>query len=312
MSLRGCLLLIPCEYSRTDISAERLAMALLYRYGILLGLCLSFQIASASPECKPPRGVAQIWKKPSIHWVWVGETHGTQESPAVFGEMVCAALSQGLSVSVAIERPTSEQGAIDRLMKSEKLERSRAYLLRQPDWQSSFDGRTSKAVLGLLERLRGLRTAYPSLSVQAIVDAGAFASSPSMNDRMMGNNIRALWKGQHNQLVMILTGNVHGFRKPYRGVKTAAMYIPSGQIMSLEITDTGGKVWMRTGDGCGVQSGGIVDKSMLRTEGVYLGAELAPVGFVDGIVALHKPVSPSPPATVSTQQQLNDHLCDGS
>lgn len=253
--------------------------------------------------------MAKIWSNPTVHWVWVGETHGTREIPELFGEMVCAALKRGFDVSIGVERPASEQGAIDRLLNSEDLKGAKANLLNQPEWQRSYDGRTSEAVLSLLESFRHLKATYPSLSVHAIVDPAAFASSPSANDQAMGSKVLALWNGQPNSLVMLLSGNVHGFREPFRGYKTAAMYIPSDQLLSLEVTETGGEVWMLSGGSCGVHSGGIVDRDKGRPAGVYLGPTLAPVGVVDGIVALDKPVSPSPPAGLLVNRRLRGRQC---
>lgn len=49
---------------------------------LVLGLSGSTRLASAA--CTPIPGAAQLWTNRSLKWVWVGEVHGSNESPAAF------------------------------------------------------------------------------------------------------------------------------------------------------------------------------------------------------------------------------------
>jgi hypothetical protein len=76
---------------------------------------LAIHAAAASPSCLPVPGADQIWSKASVHWVFIGELHGSNETPAAFRDLVCDAIAQGKHVTVALERPTSEQAALDNI-----------------------------------------------------------------------------------------------------------------------------------------------------------------------------------------------------
>lgn len=246
--------------------------------------------------CTPVPGAAQLWSQTGVRWLWVGEVHGTTETPALFGDLVCDALAHGRHVTVALERPSTEQAAIDAIVASADRNSAQQALLNQTDWRVAFDGRTSQAMLALLFELHDLKAEYPSLRVVAAVDPAAFASGPKANDEAMGKAILALGGKQPQDLVLVLTGNVHGLKNAMFGSDSAAMYLPGKEVTTLQVTDAGGQAWTLTPKGCGAARGGIPDKDKTRPFGVYLDPTLARVGAVDGIVALGKPTTASPPA----------------
>jgi hypothetical protein len=266
---------------------------------IPLSLAIALFFMTAQPvfaTCKPVPGASELWSRSSIRWVWVGETHGTAEIPATFGDMVCDALAHGRYVTVALERPNTEQAAIDALVGSGDRKVAEQELLNQPDWRESYDGRTSQAMLDLLFQLRKLKAQYAVLRVVAIVDPDAFASSPAADDEAMGHAVLALEDKQSADLVLVLTGNIHGLKNPILKYKTAAMSLPAEQSISLQVTSAGGQAWTMNDKGCGASSGGVPDKDKTRPFGIYLDPALARFGMVDGILALGKPTLASPPA----------------
>jgi len=265
-------------------------------------LVVSVLIMSAScafAACEPVPGEAQLWSLSSIHWVWVGEVHGTTETPAVFGDMVCDALAHSRHVIVALERPATEQAAMDAVVGSGDRKAAEQMLLSQPDWRIAFDGRTSQSMLDLLFHLRELKLQFPTLRVVTIVDPSAFATSPAADNEAMGRSALALEGKDPKDLVLVLTGNIHGLKNPILGYKTAAMYLPADHLISLQVTDTGGQAWILNDRGCGASSGGITDKDKSRSFGIYLDSGLARVGAVDGILALGKPITASSPANAA-------------
>lgn len=267
-----------------------------------LTIAIVLFVTTASPvfaTCKLVPGASELWSLPSIRWVWLGETHGTVETPAVFGDLVCDALAHGRHVTVALERPNTEQTAIDAVVGSGDQKAAEHELLDQPDWRGSYDGRTSQAMLELLFQLRKLKAQYAALRVAAIVDPDAFASSPAADDEAMGHAVLALERTQPEDLVLVLTGNVHSLKDPKLGHKTAAMYLPIDQLFSIQVTSAGGQAWMMNDKGCGAFSGGVPDKDKNRPFGIYPDPSLAQFGIVDGILALGKPTSASPPANTT-------------
>jgi hypothetical protein len=249
---------------------------------------------TAAATCSSIQGADQIWSKTSLRWIWVGETHGSNETPAAFGNLVCNALSRGKRVTVALERPSSEQSALEGVLTAQDLSLAQKALLAEPGWRDGMDGRASGAMLRLLISLRELRKQYPALHVFAM--EGPYTAAIGERDEVMGQAVLSLKTAQPDDLIFVLSGNVHGMKNPIFGYKTSAMYLPQQELVSLEATDRGGETWKNDGDGCGVIPYGVADKDKTRPMGIYLDPGLAPVGKVDGILALGVPLTASSPA----------------
>jgi len=189
-----------------------------------LAVVFSMNAAASASVCSPVPGADQIWSRPSLQWVWVGESHGSNETPAVFGDLVCEALARGRQVTVALERPTSEQPALQSILTSSDLASAEKELLNQPGWRQIMDGRASEAMLRLLVSLRDLRKKYPALQISAI-DGPSYTAALGSRDEAMGLSVLSLAK-RPDDLVLILTGNIHAMRQPFFGFKTSAMYLP--------------------------------------------------------------------------------------
>jgi hypothetical protein len=262
----------------------------------LLSMGLAIHAAGASRSCSPIPGADQIWSKPSLHWVFIGELHGSNETPAAFRSLVCDAIAQGKHVTVALERPTSEQTAIDNILTSKDLAKAQESLLQLQGWKEVPDGRGSEAMLRLLISLRELRKLQSDLKVVAF-DAPYKGTAPGARDEALGHALLSLSPSKPNDLVLVLTGNLHAMQASKRGYDLAAMYLPPKEILSLEVTDRGGETWSQSlEDGCGPQKGGVGDKGAKRPYGIFLDPSLAPFGKVNGVLSLGVPLTPSAPA----------------
>jgi hypothetical protein len=262
----------------------------------LLAMGLAINAAAATTACSPVPGADQIWSKASLHWVFIGELHGSNETPAAFRDLVCAAIAQGKHVTVALERPASEQAALDNLLTARDLATAKEVLLQLPGWKEVLDGRASEAMLRLLVSLRELRRLQPDLKVVAF-DAPYTGTAPGARDEALGHALLSLHPTKPNDLVLILTGNLHAMQASKRGYDLAAMYLPPKEILSLEVTDRGGESWSEsTTGGCGASKGGVGDKDAKKPYGIFLDPSLAPFGKVDGVLSLGVPLTPSAPA----------------
>jgi len=262
---------------------------------IWLAIGLATHAAGASASCSPIPGADQIWSKPSLHWLFIGELHGSNETPAAFRDLVCDAIAQGKHVTVALERPASEQAALDNILTAKDLAAAKESLLQLPGWKEVLDGRASEAMLRLLISLRELRKLQPDLMVVAF-DAPYTGTAPGARDEAMGKALLSLSPAKPNGLVLILTGNIHAMQASKR-YDLAAMYLPPKEIMSLEVTDRGGESWSQDATGgCGPWKGGVGDKDAKKPYGVFLDPSLAPFGKVDGVLSLGVPLTPSAPA----------------
>ncbi|HEY2915056.1 MAG TPA: hypothetical protein VGK21_16940 [Candidatus Angelobacter sp.] len=263
----------------------------------LLAMGLAINAAAAVTSCSPVPGADQIWSKPSLHWVFIGELHGSNETPAAFRDLVCDAISQGKHVTVALERPTSEQAALDNILTGKDLSAAKESLLQLPGWKEVLDGRGSEAMLRLLVSLRELRDLHPDLRVVAFDAPYSGSPASGSRDEALGHALLLLHPTKPNDLVLILTGNIHAMQASKRGYNLAAMYLPAKEILSLEVTDRGGESWSDdTQDGCGPQKGTVRDKDVNRSRGIFLDPTLAPFGKVDGVLSLGVPLTPSAPA----------------
>jgi hypothetical protein len=262
----------------------------------LLAMGLVIHTAGASTSCSLVPGADQIWSKASVHWVFIGEWHGSNETPAAFRDLVCGAIAQGKHVTVALERPASEQAALDSILTAKDLATAKEVLLQLPGWKEVLDGRASEAMLRLLVSLRELRRLQPDLKVVAF-DAPYTGTAPGARDEALGHALLSLRPTKPNDLVLILTGNLHAMQASRRGYDLAAMYLPPKEILSLEVTDRGGESWSEsiTG-GCGPSKGGVRDKDVNRPRGIFLDPSLAPFGKVDGVLSLGVPLTASAPA----------------
>jgi hypothetical protein len=261
-----------------------------------LAMGLATNAAGAIPSCSPVPGADQIWSKASVHWVFIGELHGSNETPAAFRDLVCDAVAQGKHVTVALERPASEQAALDNILTAKDVSTAQELLLRLHGWKEVMDGRASEAMLRLLVSLRELRRLQPDLRVVAF-DAPYTGTSPGAREEAMGHALLSLGTAKPHDLVLILTGNLHAMQAPQFGYDLAAMYLPPKEILSLEVTDRGGESWTQSqGGACGPSKGGVRDKDAKRPYGIFLDASLAPFGKVDGILSLGVPLTSSAPA----------------
>jgi hypothetical protein len=262
---------------------------------VSLGLVFLSFAAEAAATCSHTPGAEQLWLSKSVHWILIGEMHGSNETPNAFGNLVCEALAHKRQVTVALERPTSEQAALDRILTSRNLEEAEKALLAEPDWKNGMDGRASEAMLRLLLSLRELRKTHRELEVAAF-DAAFTGQDPGARDQAMGHALLALGRAKPRSLILVLTGNVHAMQSPKFGYDFAAMSLPAKERISLEATDTGGEVWVTMNGACGSSKGGVETKGRTVPFGIYLDPSLAPYGKVDGIFSLGVPLTSSPPA----------------
>jgi hypothetical protein len=268
-------------------------MRIALQFLLAMGLAIH---AAATTSCSPVPGADQIWSKPAVHWVFIGELHGSNETPAAFRDLVCNAIAQGKHVTVALERPTSEQAALDNILTAKDLSTARESLFQLPGWKEVLDGRGSEAMLRLLLSLRELRSFYPDLKVVAF-DAPYTGTAPGARDEALGHALLSLNPTKPNDLVLILTGNIHAMQASKRGYDLAAMYLPPKEILSLEVTDSGGETWSDDiQGGCGPWKGGVGDKDAKKPYGIFLDPGLVPFGKVDGVLSLGVPLTASAPA----------------
>lgn len=214
------------------------------------------QVASSQPvECASPAGAERLLTPGST--IFVGEIHGTKEVPASVGGLACAALQAGLPVRVGLELFVEDQAALDAFLASEGGAAAKAKLLKAGFWTREYqDGRSSKAMLSLLEQLRALRAGGKNLEVFAFDSA----TPSSTRDADMAKRALATLQRAHAGVTLLLAGNLHarktrgGFMPDFEPM--GYHLVQAGQkLTSLNAMHSGGTAWVCFGldaDACRV------------------------------------------------------------
>lgn len=220
--------------------------------GLLLFLFCPIAVADGISSYCPPRvpGGRLVLGRASL--TIIGEIHGTHEAPEALFALACRA-SRRIPVRIGLEIPTAEQERIDQFFR----DGDREQLLAGPFWHRSLqDGRSSEAMLELLDQVRQLR------ELDVDINVFAFDRPPSQGrtrDGEMAQCIGEALDEEPQARFLILVGNVHA--RTVQGVPWNPTYLPMGAfldacypLISLNLSYRGGTAWTCTGDPieCGV------------------------------------------------------------
>jgi hypothetical protein len=176
----------------------------------------------------------------------LGETPGTHEIPAAAGALVCHLGRQGVALTFALELPRAEQARVERFLDCAGSAEDRRLLLNGPFWHRTYqDGRSSTAMLKLLESVRAQRAAGLPIEVLAF-DTPA---PPEKHDALMAQSLLAERTARPERMLVVLTGNVHARTVP--GVQWDPTFRPLGHflaqrekdLVSLDVDHAGGASW---------------------------------------------------------------------
>ena len=218
--------------------------------------------------------------------VFFGELHGNNESPEAFLAAVCRYLeSEDGDVRVALELPTDMQKDLDRFMdsdgNSEAVQRLRASLFWQRP-RMSQDGRSSVAMLDLVTGLRQL-----GASTRRLVSVTAFdgiAYPGHTRDAVMAAHITNLSQEADDDVVFVLTGNIHARRTPPARMSDfiPAASLVEGDILTVLVLPESGDSWSCQGTCQSWLVHQVTDfsayENRVRTEGSY--DFVLPIGLV--------------------------------
>ncbi|MCP4448482.1 MAG: hypothetical protein GY811_24535, partial [Myxococcales bacterium] len=203
--------------------------------------------AIAEVDCPPAsKGAAVLMQKGSI--TLFGEMHGTSEIPSFVGELACLASKTG-RVIVGLEMPSSMKGGLEAYLASDGSKEAQQELFKHRFW-SYEDGRSSHAMLALIDTLRELKQA--GRAVQLFGFDGMFLLGAEARDKGMATNIIDTLRESDstNAVALLLSGNMHAQTSTERWmgwhVRKAFPH-----LRSLNNAYSLGSAWVCTGDGCG-------------------------------------------------------------
>ena len=164
--------------------------------------------------------------------VWFGEMHGTEESPRFIGDAVCLAAKRA-RVQLGLEVPHTEQALFDRYVQGKA---DRAALLRGPFWEQ-VDGRTSHAMVGLLDRVRALRKAG------AKIELVLFDNPLDNRDEAMAQLV--IQRRDAKAIFVGLSGNIHSRKQRWRELVPLVAHLIAAKlpVTTFNVSSNGGTFW---------------------------------------------------------------------
>ena len=203
--------------------------------------------------CSPPPDSETIFLQTDIRFLIIGELHGTQEIPAAFGELVCFVAAAGNNVLVGLEFQESARSLFEQYLESSGSQADRAGFLQDSGWlvdaQQYPDGRTSKAMLKLVDRLRELRAAGLGIGVTTFVRPHqAVSDSQTTYEIGLADSLKEAEQSSQYDLIIALVGNVHARKETFEAEGVAsfdpmAMHLPTETTLTLHAISNGGEAW---------------------------------------------------------------------
>jgi erythromycin esterase-like protein len=233
---------------------------------LLLLLAVAAAFASTGPVARAPAlssarelALAAIGER---RLVFVGEMHGTQETPALVAEILDAYAARRQPVVLALEISTQEQSRLDRYVASRGTAADRVALLRGPHWRAPHDGRDSDAMVALIDHVRRLRAHGAPIAIVAFDRGG---TDMDARNRGMAAALRATATQYPTATLLVLTGNVHAMThrpswamfedgKRIEPPMSAGRYLADLMPLSIDVEGARGGYWSCTAQGCHVQT----------------------------------------------------------
>lgn len=265
----------------------------------MIALFAAASLFATLPACAPPPGAEALWT-PQARYVIVGERHGTVETPAVFAELVCEAVSRG-PVIVALEFPDVMQPDFDAFLAAPDDSSAAATLHDTPFWTRDpdrQDGRSSRAMLEMLQSIRRLKADGRDVTIHAFVSSRRRPPGFDQNyhELDMAAGLARAAIERPGARVLVLVGGFHARKNRFEpgDFLPAAAHLPPAETLALEVPQQGGQSW-----NCSVERCGPHDITPLH-DPARRGVTLQPTedGGWDGVLAIG-PVTASPPASAA-------------
>lgn len=209
----------------------------------------------AASVCTLPSGWSEaVASRP--RFVVFGETHGTDQSPALVGRAACALAQRGERLLVAVEFSSIQNHGLQAAWRLPHRRFAERLVAAMPEWRGREDGVASRAMLAMLVNLHALKARGARIDVVAFSGANGpeqearFRNLPGQgpHEAAQAENIRNAADAAPHDRVLVLVGSVHAHKQPvtFRGTSFEPMAMrlaPASQIVSLVMVDGGGTMW---------------------------------------------------------------------
>lgn len=224
-----------------------LAMAVAIAVLIPLAACSRDAAEAVAVDCAAVSGA------PDAPLLLFGEMHGSQEAPALIHGLACS-ISEAREVAVGLEISSRDQPLLEAFMASAGAADDVRKLIASDFWRRGRDGRSSVAMLRLIEDLRALKQAGRPVSLFA------FDDQPGTNlerNVAIANGLRRFHDAHPEARIIALMGNVHARQESMWAGD--AMLTPSGKLLadlhpvSVLVSYPAGTIWA-CAPTCGIQT----------------------------------------------------------
>lgn len=208
---------------------------------------------SSLQACTMPEGWSGIADR-EPRFVVFGETHGTQEAPALVANVACGLAAAGERVLLAIELSVEDNAA---LQAAWRLPVDRfPPALRNAGWAGRQDGVASRAMFDMLAKLHARKEAGVVIDVTAFNGARdaaqrarfATLAGQGPHESSQAENIADAASAGNYDRVIVLVGSFHARRNSVSvgssQFEPMAMRLAKiGSTISLRMRDAGGSMW---------------------------------------------------------------------
>lgn len=222
-------------------------LACLLACALLTAACARAPVA-AQLACPPVDGVEQVLAAPGV---FIGDMHGSQESPAFLAALSCHVLHTGRPLVVAMEYDARDQPVLDRFLTMPDAQQALVLLTSTPHWTGNIDGRASVAMRDALHAMHGYGHGGAKLQLLAY---DLWGPSAQERDARSAAHIRQARSGAPPETFWIVYGgNVHARKTrglPFRNAPPDSQdYEPLGylirdwNLVHLDAAYRGGAGW---------------------------------------------------------------------
>lgn len=226
------------------------------KQGFLL-VCAFLLMSCTGPDirqlaCAPVEGIEQVL---AASGVFIGDMHGTEESPAFLGALACHVVKSGRPLVVAMEYDAKDQAVLDQFLGTAEEGKAVSLLTGTPHWTGNRDGRASEAMRDALLAIRGYARAGGDVELVAY---DFWGSTSQERDRTSSEYIRQKRANDGAATYWIVFGgNVHarktrGLTGPgapagYEDHEPLGYLIRDWGLIHLDAAYRGGSAWGCTG-----------------------------------------------------------------
>lgn len=219
---------------------------------LLLALLPAVQIAAAAREGSAPPRCAPDDMLPNAKLILFGELHGSKEAPDLIGQLACA-IARKQAVAVGLEIPATDQALIDAFLASAGTPADRRRPTRSEFWKSSRDGRSSAAMLSLIDQVRKISKQSGNIDLFAFDRRSGHLTDGSAE---LANGIRQYQRRYPDRRVIALMGKAHASQssRQVNGKTEPSAASLLQDPLTILLIHPAGSAWNCIGLECGIHT----------------------------------------------------------